>query len=248
MVRGSKDVEIVTLPSIVREVSNSAFKHCGNLRTVNLSNGLEVIESYAFKESGLEKITLHRGLKEVALDVFSGCKNLTIYIEDDCEADLFSAAVPDSAIVGPLLDAMVGNVKIWDLRMQRDIVLPEGIKKICNYWFYRTNVKSVMVPASVKEIGNGAFCKCKKLKSVIFAEGSRLEKLGAACFSKSGLEKIIIPEGVTELQKASLENCKSLTEVLFEENSSLKRLGDGVFFACSSLKNICLPEGLESIW
>lgn len=55
------------------------------------------------------------------------------------------------------------------------------------------------IPASVREIGVDAFCDCEKLKRVIFAENSRLERLGAYCFSSSGIEKIAIPEGVKEL-------------------------------------------------
>ena len=38
-----------------------------------------------------------------------------------------------------------------------------------------------------------------------------------------------------------------MKEVVFEENSSLKRVGEDAFNNCSDLKNISLPEGLESL-
>lgn len=57
-------------------------------------------------------------------------------------------------------------------------------------------MESVVIPASVKEIGMNAFSNCKNLKSVTFAPGSRLEKITAGCFYQTSIEKIVIPKGV----------------------------------------------------
>ena len=67
---------------------------------------------------------------------------------------------------------MVGGVRIWDLRDCKNIVIPEGVKRIGNHWFWGSEVESVEIPASAKEIGADAFCNCKNLKSVTLAEDS----------------------------------------------------------------------------
>ena len=121
-----------------------------------------------------------------------------IYVEDGFRADLSLAEVPHSAEVGPLPDTVVGGMSVWDLREQKNVVIPEGAERIGSYWFCGSNVESVTVPASVRELGIDVLCDCKKLKRVTFAEGSRLEKLDTGCFANSGLEKIVIPKGVEE--------------------------------------------------
>ena len=74
--------------SKLRTVGAFAFSRCVRLIDVVFPEGLERVGSSAFKESGLEKITLPRTIKEVGRDVFSECSNLTIYIQDDCEVNL----------------------------------------------------------------------------------------------------------------------------------------------------------------
>ena len=56
---------------------------------------------------------------------------------------------------------MIGNVNVWNLRLCKELVIPDGIEKIGDHWFWGSRIKSVVVPASVKEIGVGAFCNCE---------------------------------------------------------------------------------------
>ena len=52
------------------------------------------------------------------------------------------------------------------------MVIPEGVERVGNNWFCGSEVKSVTISVSVKEIGIGAFGKCKNLKEVVFEERS----------------------------------------------------------------------------
>ena len=51
----------------------------------------------------------------------------------------------------------------------------------------------------MREICTEAFYECKKLREIIFEEGSKLEKIGQNCFCGAGIEKIVIPTGVDEI-------------------------------------------------
>ena len=162
----------------------------------------------AFECSGLEEIALPSTLKEVQFGAFGRCADLGIvYVREGCDVSLSHTGIARSTDVYPIPSILFGRPRVWDLRKQRDVVIPEGTEKIGKKWFWGADVESVMIPASVKEIGTDAFRYCKQLKCVSFAEGSRLEKLGASCFSKSGLEKIAIPKGVKELQKSIFSDC-----------------------------------------
>ena len=127
------------------------------------------------------------------------------------------------------------------------MVIPEGMKIIGNHWFCGSEIASVEIPASVREIWVDAFFICKKLKSVVFAEGSQLEKIGSGSFCHTGIEKITIPKDVEEIQEHAFRECRNLKEAVFEAGSALKKIGNHELNSCTNLKNIRLPDGLETI-
>ena len=82
--------------------------------------------------------------------------------------------------------------------------------------FQYTPIKSLVLPSTLKSIGDNAFGACEYLTSVKANEG--LEKIGKTCFNL----------------------CKKLEE--FSIPSTLTSLGEGAFTACISLKNINVSE------
>ena len=73
---------------------------------------------------------------------------------------------------------------------------------------------------NLKEIYNGGFYKCRKLKSVIFPENLKVIGWGA------------------------FKSCISLKKISFSEN--IKIIGWGAFQGCSSLKEIIIPEKFKN--
>ena len=124
-------------------------------------------------------------------------------MEDGCEASLSSAGVSNSVKIGPPPEAVLGNVKVWDLRNYRQVIIPSGLERIEEYWFWGAEIESVMIPASVREICAEAFYRCKKLKEVIFEEGSRLEKIEHGCFYSTRIKRIVVPNSVTAIQEGT---------------------------------------------
>ena len=102
------------------------------------------------------------------------------------------------------------------------MVVPDGVERIGNCWFWGSGIESVAIPVSVREIGTEAFCRCERLRSVSFAANSQLEKIGKRAFCWSGLERIAIPSSVTKLSEMAFYGCSSLTAVSFEKESRLK--------------------------
>lgn len=84
-----------------------------------------------------------------------------------------------------------------------------------------TNMKSIVIPDSVTEIGQLSFTACKSMKS------------------------IIIPDSVTKIGNHAFALCQSLTDITLPQN--LKSIGNSVFMRCTSLENITLPENLTEI-
>lgn len=132
--------------------------------------------------------------------IFSNCKLLrVIYVEDGCMVDTSNINIPDSVKVGPPFETLMQDVHIWKLREQKHIVIPRGVVAIGNYWFWGCDIESIEIPSSVREIGVEAFCNCRKLKQVVFAKGSWLEKIGERSFKNTGIEELALPETLEDV-------------------------------------------------
>ena len=81
--------------------------------------------------------------------------------------------------------------------------------------FGSTAITSIVIPASVQQIGDRAFFGCGNLKSVTIGQGSTLDRIGYSVFGLcSSLESIVIPSGVTRIQNA-FYLCRSLETIYY---------------------------------
>ena len=65
-------------------------------------------------------------------------------------------------------------------RAMTEVHLPNGLERVGAYWFSGSHIKLVDIPASVREIGCGAFRDCTYLTELIIRNG--LKRIGACCF------------------------------------------------------------------
>ena len=140
----------------------------------------------------IEELKFPATLVEIGDDAFSNCIYLhVVYVEHDCQIDA-RAHVAASVVVIRLPDkhVLVGSQLLSDLWALREVEIPDGVQAICDNWFASSDIESVRIPASIREICAGAFCGCRKLKIVVFDENSRLEVIGDNSFRCSGLGKI----------------------------------------------------------
>ena len=94
-----------------------------------------------------------------------------------------------------------------------EVVLPKSLKEIGDYAFYDCyNLVSVNIPDSVTSIGEYAFDGCTSLTS------------------------ITIPNSVTSIRKSAFRRCKSLTSITIP--NSLTSIGEYAFYGCDALTSI----------
>ena len=77
---------------------------------------------------------------------------------------------------------MAGNQRVWDLRRLSKVVIPNGVQRIGDYWFFESSIKEITISKSVKSIGMFAFCRCEQLNCVTFSAESELEEIGEGSF------------------------------------------------------------------
>ena len=152
---------------------------------------------------------------------------------------------------------------------QKTINIPETIKIIDKHTFQHRgkNIHLVYIPYSVNTIGIGAFFDCKSLEKVKFDLECSIKELSQGLFDNcSKLKKIILPNSVETIGQFAFNNCISLKTISLTDNikhlhqkcfsnSGLKSIKiprkvqyiNGSFYDCRSLKNIEFINKFSSI-
>lgn len=125
------------------------------------------------------------------------------------------------------------------------VEIAEGITSVGNYAFYRcTKLRTVSMPGSVRRIGSSAFRGCEKLEQAEIPSGVR--SIGDAAFAGCGvLEQITLPEEIVAVEEWTFESCEKLKEIVIP--AKVTTIGDYAFMHCYNLERISLPDGLKTI-
>ncbi|MDE6631716.1 MAG: leucine-rich repeat domain-containing protein [Muribaculaceae bacterium] len=118
------------------------------------------------------------------------------------------------------------------------VMLPSTLKKIGNYAFYGTNFHQIEIPASVEEIGWRAW-EHTPLQFVSFDAESRLKKIGHCAFRLTRIMELIMPDSVTETTRSGEEYGYGIREDWYDEWDLLTE--------CASLKKLHISEGLSTV-
>lgn len=158
-------------------------------------------------------------------------------------------------------------------RVQRGrLVIPDGISKLPGGVFdntYREKgdsrcLVSVVVPGSVKSIGNRAFAKCENLERITLEEG--VEEIGSNVFvGCEKLKSIRLPASIRTIDGWAFQG-SGLTEPVFSADGKtlvhypqkreeseyrvpegVEVIGEDAFFEIAPLMRVILPQSLKRI-
>ncbi|MDR2645961.1 MAG: leucine-rich repeat domain-containing protein [Holosporaceae bacterium] len=106
----------------------------------------------------------------------------------------------------------------------------------------RSSIDFLFIPKGIYSISRNF--GCKKLRSVVFEDGSRVRELGGfeGC---TQLESIIIPKSVRLISMYAFSGCINLESVVFGANSQLVGIDGNAFKGCKSLKSVNIPRNVK---
>jgi len=141
-------------------------------------------------------------------------------------------------INGEKVEAVNGFV-FYNNRTVRKIIIPDSVKYIGECAFESCiNLEEINLPKNINTIEHGIFMGCTGLKNISLPEGT--EYIQRYAFSKSGITECTVPDNVKRIAGFAFYDCKDLKKI--ELPDKLEYLGERVFTGCINLESIILPD------
>ncbi|MBR2987703.1 MAG: leucine-rich repeat protein [Clostridia bacterium] len=155
----------------------------------------------AFKDLPITSITIPESVYEISDYAFSGCSMLSSVTLPDTLVNLGRKAFDGTALYSDRNNWQngafyIGNHLIEVEKKTTEITLPEGLVTIASNAFEGSAVKSITLPASVRNIGDNAFYT-SLLEEVTLNDG--LTTVGNYAFQNTNVKIFIIPESVEKV-------------------------------------------------
>ena len=227
----------VTIGADITTLSDYLFYDCDALTEVVFEDGgkLQTIGGAVFFSCGwLEKIILPEGVTTIYGNTFAKCNSLT------------SVYLPAS------VSYMSGNV----FTNSPKVVLNVGHESYAKQYAEKYGIQ--YEERGVETVGEGTCGEAVTWKltsdGVLTIGGTGSMTLYKTAdtvpwYSYQAVIKTVnIEAGVTSLSDYAFFFAKNLTEVNFAEGSQMEELGGSVFYRCTSLASIALPEGVTTIY
>ena len=244
-------LESVSFPKSLELITGN-FNGCGALKNIQFDEECktEISEGNAFANcTALEEVTLPAGTKISGRAVFGGCTSLkkaTIAAVEFSKSGVFAGCAA-----------------------LEEVIYQEGVTSFGKSTFRQTSyggetfhdcisLKKVYVPSTLTEWGETPFPVEIVNKIEFYGPGTAnfsFEKDGyvynldktALYHVEPSTKSITIPASVTTLNPSCFEGFTKLTKVIFEEGSKITEIPARCFADCTALKEITLPDTVESI-
>lgn len=233
------ELMVFSYPSTLEFIGEEAFEDCANLDCFNFAHTrIKHIKHMAFLGTKIQSIVLPSTFSVAPeLSAFDFDDEHPIHIE--VNKNNKQCAWDGCGYLNTIPGIMMGDKKKNKIRIRR------GIERILNRRFFRSAMKYLYLPASVKVIGESAFYMCNNLKKVIFPKNSRLQLIKSSAFGNCSFPTITMPKSLKKLECAAFDDSYSLSEIIFPPDSELEEIEDA--FEGTSVKCLNLPPSVKKI-
>ena len=240
----------VRLPDSLIEIGPYAFHGCIKLRDFTFPANLSVISSFAFSHcESLDRVILPSNLKTLGKTAFSNAGLKYVFIPAS-----LSSVIPNNRS-GPFAGSSLETIEFEDGTTVipdycgsdainlKNVILPDSVTEIGSSVFYScTAISDIELPNGLKLIGNFAFYNCKNLSDIELP--SSVETIGYYAFQgTSKLLSIRIPASVKNWRDAF--PFSSVQTIILEDG--LTTIPDYAFWNCFSLSSVFIPKSIKKI-
>lgn len=271
--KNCRELSKIIVPDSVNLIWALAFANCNNLRDVYIPasvttlqdnlmgggvfDGSSSVEIHCPKGSAAEDYAIsHNLLYDNNISVVEETdehEETDVLDEEEYDADKSStetlvpddgdSIIPDGTEIIKYYDEYLSN-----LNGIKNLVIPDSVREIGDYAFEgKEDLVSVTLPSTLKLIGKSAFGGCTNLSNIDLPNTSDIE-YGKRVFSDArNLFTVTIPKEMRVIPEEMFRNCSRLFGVLIFNTSKLTRVESKAFSSCYSLTRIDIPETVEYI-
>ena len=240
----------VIISDKVKTIQSDAFAYCDDLRTITIPASVIFIGDTAFCHSDFRSINVNEA------NEFYCTIDGNLYSKDKTVLHQYATGKYESSFVVP---EHVKVIAPWAFTMCYGldrVSLPSGLETIDDYAFYYSNMETIEIPSSVKNIGYYAFEGCDELKAVYISDLQSWCNLSFESYSSNPLyfaknlyvneeliTNLIIPNGVSSIGDYAFcgANIQKVTI-----SDSVTSIGENAF-EYSSVKEVIFGKNVESI-
>jgi hypothetical protein len=217
--------------SKLKRIGRDAFCH-SKLNTIKITDQCELLTGKSL--IGLDFVTISRGNKFLELR-----GDFLVGIKENVLVRYFGRS---NIVLVENLFEIISDGCFCDCESLCAIVFESNseLKRIGDYAFSGSGIKSIRIPSSVENIGEKCFFDCKGLCEVFFNSDSKLKEIGCEAFCRSGIKSIRITDKVQRIAKNCFLMCRDLCEITFEVSPSIEK---GAFDHCP-LKCLNVAKGI----
>ncbi len=240
-----KNLVKVTLSEGLEKLSKDAFSGCSSLTSIAIPEGIKTIEKGTFSNcKSLVEVKLPASVEKIEEKAFARCEKLE-NVNFDHIYNIEPGAFDQTPLANvcrkfEIIDADTCAVVRFGSNMNYTeipaSVTLEGktynVVRINRQAFAYKHDQKVIIPSSVEEIEEEAFCDCRDLKEVQFTDG--LKTIGLRAFMGcEKLEVVFLPFSVQNVGEYAFANCENLAALAYSPDLTLN---ENVTENCPKLK------------
>lgn len=191
----------------------------------NVIEGKKVIAvgNYAFKGCvGIEKVIISEGIEILGNGVFLNCRGLK---EVSLPTTLRGIGSTDATGCPKILGSEIKYEGAFEYSGLESVIVPDSVKYVGENSFAGCGqLKRAVLPGKLKEIRENTFRWCTSLRDLTLPQ--ELDAIRISAFEGCDtLQTVDIPEGVTAIEEGAFAGCKSLESVYIPD--SVVEIGGG---------------------
>lgn len=229
------------IPNSVTSIGDEAFSDWSTLYSITIPHGVRSIGKGAFAQCyKLCSATIPETVLTID-GAFSNCYQLgSVHIDS-----LESWCKIDFCTYSPF--ARMNQYNIRTLHINKKIIdrleIPNSITEIKNHAFEGFYLKSVIIPKSVKIIGDWSFCGTHGFESIIIPNSVKF--IGEGAFQDCYLTSAILPKSLEYIGKRAFSFCTNMTYITILGNPTIM---DEAFKKCNSIRDLyCYSEEIPKV-